>query len=65
MIKTLTPIPLLALLQTLPSSATVQPLAANGICEEIYLELLYYQQIDDNEAHEIYENCLDFVGNNT
>ena len=64
MIKTLQTIPLLVLLQVLPSSATVEPLVANGVCEEIFLELLVYPGIDDNEAHEIYKNCLETVGNN-
>ena len=63
MIKTLQTIPLLVLLQGLPSSATVEPLVANGVCEEVFLELLVYPGTTDDEAHEIYLNCLEVMGN--
>ena len=61
MIKTLQSLPLLVLLTGLPSSATVEPLVANGVCEEVFLELLDYPGIDDDEAHEIYLNCLELI----
>ena len=60
--KTFLALPILFFLQVLPGSATVEPLLANGVCEEIYLEVLLYEGIDDNEARKIYENCLDLVG---
>ena len=61
--KTFLALPILFFLQILPGSATVEPLVAGGVCEEIFLEVLLYEGIDDNEAHEIYERCLDLIGN--